>query len=113
MPGTRGTWDLDAIDQWRATRQWRKDRTGTLTLTGRPRGGAPKLRRGTSDSCRSRRAKAQAILADAQEGGGRPHQGDSGPQGRERGAGGTGEVEEFLSKWLAEARNIFKPSRSS
>jgi hypothetical protein len=35
MPGKRGEWNLDAIDKWRSLRNSARDRSGTLTPTGK------------------------------------------------------------------------------
>ena len=111
MPGSRGAWDLDQIDQWRATRQSQKDRSGTLTLDGQAQGktAQSEVPRELFDLGEVERAKAQAILADA-----RKKQADArikeiqALKAENVGLVELDDVEEFISKWLAEARNIFK-----
>lgn len=108
MPGKPTHWDLDAIDRWRAARQSQMDRTGTLRADGTSaaeRGG----RQLSFFQEEIERAKTQAALADA-----RKKAADA--RIRELQAAKAENldmvdlhlVEEFVSTWLAEARNIFQ-----
>ena len=72
MPGVKGRYDLDAIDAWRATRNTSKDRTGTLTASGRTAVANPpeiededKVQLSLLDEASS--AKLRSLKADAQK----------------------------------------------
>ena len=104
MPGEPRQWDLDAIDQWRAARQSQMDRTGKLTPDGRAADDAGELSERQQEILD---AKSRAALADARKK-------DADARIKEIQARKAenldlvelSEVEEFLTGFLAETRNI-------
>lgn len=105
MPGSPGAWDLDEIERWQKVRQSSMDRSGKLTLDGRSV--SEQSAEGPVDKVTE--AKTRATLADA-----RRKDADArikeiqALKAENEGLVELDEVEEFISTWLAEARNILK-----